>query len=309
VLGALACVAAAGCSASSTPGSQATAGAGGGGSGGAAGMGGGGAAGAVDGGPDAAAAEVEASAPCELAPRPRRTTGATLALEIAPVYAAVPLAFGESAETEVGSLTTQNFRFYVSEVVLGKSGGSAVPVDIVTESGTVVPYGVHLYNAEEPAARTLRVLAPPGTYTSVSFTLGLLDSCNAGDQSAAQPPLAATSQMTWPQGLGYLFLRFEARIGASADGGTAPLSLIHMGGLPTRLFAPVVRAPAASALPLTAGQTLTRTLRVDLREIVRAAATDLAPGSVMTVLQAPEVLAGERLRQHASDFPIFVIVP
>jgi len=316
LLGAL--LVAAGCGGARSQARPDATGSGGAGSGGVAD---GGAAGAdAAGGADAAIAD-----PCPKAPAPLRATGTTVTLTVTPTLGGKPFAFGEPNDVPAGGeLTPLNFRFYVSHVALRTTNGPSVPVDLVTAAGAIEPYGVHLFNAEDAGSATLRLLAPVGSYAGVELLLGLDAGCNMGAPSARAAPLDDASQMSWPHTAGYLFLRFEGRMGGAADGGGAatadsgadggdaggdagPLPLtIHMGGLPGGA-APVVKAEGA--LSVAAGAPLARTLRLDMDEVFAGAEALADTSGVPPFLASPEVFAGERLRQHAATLPLFVLAP
>ena len=252
-------------------------------------------------------------ASCPKAPPPLRSGGATLALSFAPVLEGKPFVFGEPNALSSGAeVTPLNFRFYVSHVALLTAAGASVPVDLVSASGALEPYDVHLFNAEEPTSQVLRVLAPAGTYVGLSFTLGLDDACDSGAPGDREPPLTDTSQLTWPHTQGYLFLRLETQVDTSADAGHdggAPAipPAIHMGGTPGRLLAP--RITVTGGLALSTGAPTTRTVTVDVGALFAGAEADGDPATLATVLPFPEVLAGERLREHASGLTLFVLAP
>jgi hypothetical protein len=290
------------------------------------------------GAPEASAPEVsvdervtpDAPTPCPETPTPLRTSGVTLTLSLAPVLAGKPFVFGEPNPLPSGqTVMPLNFRFYVSHVSLLTATGVPVPVDLVTASGAVEPFGVHLYVAGDAASSVLRVLAPAGTYTAISFMLGIDDACNSGS-IARDAPLGTMSQMTWPPPAGYLFLRLEQQFGAGnagasdagasdagAGAGDASTSdaagspslpgAIHMGGSPGHFFAPMVTA--RGALTLAAGAPSSRSLSVQVDAIFEGATAAADPASLAMVLPFPEVQAGERLRQHAPALPLFVLAP
>jgi hypothetical protein len=278
-------------------------GTGGGGSGGAARDGGG--------GNDGAALDGASAKACPVSATPLRTTGATLSLSVAPVLEGKPFVFGDANPLASGvKVTPLNFRFYVSHVSLLQTGGAGVPVDLVTATGAVEPYGVHLFNAEDAASEVLRVLAPAGTYAGLTFTLGLDDACNSGLPGDRMPPLTDTSQMTWPHTSGYLFLRLEDQLDTSgaADAGTIAIpTLVHMGGVPGNLFAPTVTV--GGALALAAGAPTAKTLTLDVGAVFAGAEADVDPATFAMVLPFPEVQAGERLREHVSKLALFALAP
>jgi hypothetical protein len=203
-----------------------------------------------------------------------------------------------------GTLTPLDLRFYMSHVALLQADGSSVPADLVDESGTLKPFGVQLVNMDDNASLSVRLLGPPGSYTGVSFVLGLDDACNSGSFER-KAPLSATSGMTWPPPFGYLFFRYE---GMFSPGPTEKRTLpgaIHMGGLVGSLLAPTVTAPGA--LTLFKGVPARRKLRLALDQVFAAA---LAPTNLGSFVGPPgsEVEAGERLRLAASSTPLFVLV-
>jgi hypothetical protein len=245
---------------------------------------------------------------CVEMPAPLRTSGTIVELTIDPVLGGQPFVYGEPNVSPAGdTITPINFRFYVSEMRLVTVGGDAVPVDLVTDAGLPAPYGVHFFNAEDATSHTLRVLAPTGAYTGVTFLLGLDGACNTSTTAARNPPLSDTSQMTWPPPFGYLFLRYESLLTSGAQGtGAAPPRSIHMGGFPGSLLAPVIDVDGQLAVP--PGATVRRSLRLAMDQIFVAANTPvdltgapLPPGE--------EVEAGERLRRSAPGLQLFMFAP
>jgi hypothetical protein len=271
---------------------------------------------------------------CAETPPPRRSDGAILEIPIAAQLAGKVMRFGEANVAGNGqTVTPLNLRFYLSGVILTKAGsatGSAqmVPVDIVDATGKVLPYGIQFYNADDPASQVLRVRAPVGDYSGITFSFGLGDDCNAGEPERS-PPLSATSQMTWPHGFGYLFFRYEGRVSsAAADGGaladagdagradggdTASANAeipaaIHMGGFPHLLMAPVIRIATPLSVPNTGGAANQRTLRLVMDDVFKGANTP-----VMSDLPVPppgiEGALGESLRKTAPTLTLFVLTP
>jgi hypothetical protein len=267
--------------------------------------------GTADASPDRNEASPPAAA-CSMTPLPQRTSGSTVTLELEPRLGGKTFVFGEpNAAPAGGTIVPLNFRFYVSHVALLRAAGDPVTVDLVTPTGAPEPYGVHFFNADDASSQRLRVLAPAGVYKGLTFTLGVDDGCNALSRSGLFAPLDDDSQMTWPHEVGYLFLRYEGRFtpGDAADAGAigAIPPAIHMGGAPRRLFAPIVTAPGA--LTVVAGQATSRGLILDMEAIFEGATSDVEPSTLSPLASLPEVLAGERLRQHAPRLPLFVLGP
>jgi hypothetical protein len=249
-----------------------------------------------------------AQATCDELPRARAATGTVLTLPIQIVAEGKPVVFGERNTLADGTaITPVNLRFYVSEPTLLGAGGKSTPADLVAADGQLVPYGVQLVNAEAPDSLSLRMRVPPGSYTGVSFTLGLSDACNRGPASMRKAPLNDASQMTWPPPFGYLFLRYEARVvrpAGRAEKPGDPVIGIHMGGLPGTVMAPIVSA--AATVTVTAAP-LSRPLRFSLDEVWKAIALPVQamPGNALPLPPGAEVQAGEALRENAAKVKLF----
>jgi len=203
----------------------------------------------------------------------------------------------------VGVLTPLNLRFYLSNVTLLRTDGSSAPADLVDAAGTVKPYGVQLVSTDDDSSMSVRLRAPAGSYSGISFTLGLDDSCNAGSMER-KAPLSATSGMTWPAPFGYLFLRYEGMFVPSAGETRLFPSAIHMGGVPGSLMAPVVSA--AGALELSEANAAHRSLRFMLDQAFAAAMAPVDSGAFAGP-PGGEVQAGEALRRAAAGLPLFVL--
>jgi len=245
---------------------------------------------------------------CDLAPAPRRSTGTVVEVAVDPVFGDAPFVYGETNTLPDGSqVVPLNFRFYVSAFELTTKSGASVPVDLVDAAGAPAAYGVHLYNGEDDASHTFRVLAPAGDYTGARFTLGLPGECNGGFASGRQPPLDDSSQLSWPHGFGYLFLRYEGRIDTA---GTAqPPGAIHMGGDLLHLTmpgAPVISLEGALAVP--ASGTLRKKIRLYVDQIFKGATTDVQLSAYFMTAPA-EMKNGERLRLNASGLKLSDLAP
>lgn len=252
---------------------------------------------------------------CPEVPVPLRTSGAVVELEAELALGGKPVVFGEPTQLAGGgTVLPLNVRFYVSEVALLVAGSDSIPVDMVGGDGKPVPYGVHLVNAEDSESLRFRLLAPPGSYVGVSFTLGITDACNRGPDTR-KAPLSAASQMVWPHTGGYLFLRYEAKVtpaadqAAAADGGAGtgnPPGSIHVGGIIGRVYA--TRVTASGAVAASSGAVTRARLQLSLDELFRMARTDIdVTGSVL--LPFPEIVLGERVRRLAPESALFVLLP
>jgi hypothetical protein len=254
---------------------------------------------------------------CLALPTPVRRTGTIVEFPIESTYGGQPFVYGEPNQISSGATVTPlNMRFYLSSVELLSASGGSVAVDIVTSAGEVAPYDVFFFNADDAAAQTLRVLAPPGSYTGIRFALGLNVACNTGSSAGRSFPLSEDSQMTWPHLVGYLFLRYESQVtlaATEADGGTglAIPPVIHMGGDLRDLGATTSLATRVDGdIVVHAGESATRRLRVAMDQIFKGATSNVDVSDVPAVqVLGPEVIAGERLRRTGRDLPLFVFAP
>jgi methanobactin biosynthesis MbnP-like protein len=254
---------------------------------------------------------------CSESPPPLRTQGTLLSLQLELVLAGKPFLFGQpNPLADGGSVVPLNVRFYISEVQLLRSGGEEpIAVDVVTAAGVPEPYGVHFFNAEEPASSTLRLLAPPGEYSGLSFAVGIKLSCNQQPPNRLSDPLTDVSQMTWPHAGGFLFLRYEGRYSGAGGAGAAGASsagvppAVHMGGDITKELVPTVTV-AGGPLSLPGSGAVERRLSVVMEEIFKGATSNIDLGDVSSgLLSAPESQAGERLRRGLPELHVFVLEP
>ena len=254
---------------------------------------------------------------CVEQPVPQRSQGTLLSLPLKLTLANQPFVFGQpNALTDGGSLVALNLRFYVSDVHLLRNSGDPVAVDLVTEAGVPEPYGVHLFNAEEADSASLRLLAPPGDYSGLSFAFGIKLGCNQQAPAQLSEPLTDVSQMTWPHTGGFLFLRYEGLYTAAAGGagaaGASPAAKIppavHMGGDIRKELVPSVSVSGAFSIP-ESGK-LEKGLNVALDELFKGATADIDVSDVAVgLLSTPAAVAGERLRRQLSALHVFVFAP
>jgi hypothetical protein len=253
-----------------------------------------------------------ADSACVEHPTPQRTQGTLLSLSLAPVLSGKPFVFGQpNALVDGSSVVPLNFRFYVSQVQLLRSSGDPVAVDVVSAAGDPEPYGLHLFNAEDDASSTLRVLAPAGQYSGLSFSLGIKLACNQQLPANLDDPLTDASQMTWPHTGGFLFLRYEGRDNPTeASTGESPEvpTAVHMGGSIQKELAPSVTVSGALSIPESG--TLEKSLSVSMDEIFSGASADIDVSDfAVGIFSTPEAIAGERLRRDLPERHVFSLEP
>jgi hypothetical protein len=243
---------------------------------------------------------------CPQAPAPLNAGEESLEFTTELRLGGVPMVYGEPNALEGGgTLLPLNFRFYISEVALVRDDATEVRVDIVDDGGSPVHYGVQFVIAEEPSSMRFRVLGPPGTYSGVSFLLGVSDACDSG--FPGEEPFAFSSGMTWDHGLGYLFLRYEGTV-TNANTEEAAPPAIHMGGLQGILLAPRVQAPGEFTVVENAPAGVH--LIFDVDELFAGATSSLDLSDISPLLPPlPEVALGERARRLAPELPLFTLEP
>jgi hypothetical protein len=277
---------------------------------------------------------------CPEAPTPRLAAGTVVELPLELTLDGAPLIYAEANPVPGGgTLTPVGVRFYISEVALLRDGAEPLPVDVVTPAGTVAPYGVHFFNADDDSSTTLRVLAPIGDYQGIAFLWGLAQPCNERNSARNRPPLSHTSEMNWTD-TGFLFFRYEGRTefagqagassgeagagGAEADGAGAAgtpgagtggsagnpssryPSVIHMGGNLFEPLAPWVRVEGGLSVPAVGP--IQKGVRVAMEQVFAGALADVD----LTGFMGPpgeEVLKGERLRRSLGGLTVFSFEP
>ena len=135
-----------------------------------------------------------------------------------------PIAVGGEVTSSKGvKLRASKARFYLSQLALIDGAGQKVPTDLVDEGGTRLPYGVTLVDFEQPASMKLYLRAPAGSYRGLSASVGVPANCETGerlnhsDASAMKAPLDVDTDMYWSWNSGYVFLKFEGRVGEGAS--------------------------------------------------------------------------------------------
>jgi hypothetical protein len=126
-------------------------------------------------------------------------------------------------------LTLSTFLFFLSQASLSQ-GAQEVPVDLVAADEAIEPYGVHLFDLENPSSYSFHVTAPAGQYDGLKLAVGLPAYCNGGNPADRMTPLNASSPMNWTWGFGYMFLRLEGTTVMPANLQPTPLQ-IHGGAL------------------------------------------------------------------------------
>jgi len=177
--------------------------------------------------------------------------------------------------------TLQDLRMYVHNVRLVKTDGSEVPLSL-TNDGTWQYQNVALLDFEDATGNcngtsetntTLRGTAPRGTYASVRFTIGVPESLNHSDVSAADTPAPLNvSGMNWSWAVGRKFLRFEILNGANT-------AVFHLGAQSCTGTPPNVTCARSGRPEIEVPLTSSRTVTMDLQNLFGHANWDISAGS------------------------------
>jgi hypothetical protein len=103
-------------------------------------------------------------------------------------------------------------RVFLAEPRLLRADGTRVAAQLLDPQGKPAPYGLVLLDAESPGSLMLTLAAPPGAYTGLEFGVGVPEVCGEGKPTSKVAPLNADSDMYWPWGGQYLFVKVEGQV-------------------------------------------------------------------------------------------------
>jgi hypothetical protein len=186
---------------------------------------------------------------CPPLPAARHAGAAVAALRFAPTLADKAISLGDWVDVAGRRIRLSTLRFFVSHVVLRRSGAAPVLGELVDGAGKLQAHGVHLIDLDDPASLVLRVRAPAGEYDQVAFRIGLPPSCNVGNPAAAVSPLNADGGMTWTWGFGYILVKIEGSEQAATPGAMSKQLSAHGGMIPPTNPPPRVVVSSRLVLP------------------------------------------------------------
>lgn len=166
-----------------------------------------------------------------------------------------PLALNDVYTDPTGKrLKITDFKFYLSNLeVVDQSG---LPTQIKE---------VELVDASDAATQTMSAEIPVGTYHTLQFGVGLDEVLNASDPSDfdASSPLSTLAQMYWSWASKYIFLKMDG-YGDSTGTGSLSIPFVYHTGLDSLYFS---KSFASQNIAITAGQTTTYTISLDLMKV------------------------------------------
>jgi hypothetical protein len=93
--------------------------------------------------------------------------------------------------------------------VLVDADGNEAAGQIVDSEGKPLPYGVQLLDADDASTQIWRIAAPPGSYSSLRFGVGVPPACNSPANTNLVYPLNPDGEMFWSWGAQFMFVRVE----------------------------------------------------------------------------------------------------
>ncbi len=153
--------------------------------------------------------------------------------------------------------TVAGFKYYLGNMCLKNTAGAWIKLP-----------GYFLVNEEQPESKQIELTGiPPGTYTSISFIIGVdsLHNCS-GAQSGALDPV---NGMFWTWNTGYIFLKLEGH--AAASGSPGHIFEYHVGGYaaPNNCIRQVTLPLAKDGLQLSGGSTGHISIKADILQVLK----------------------------------------
>jgi hypothetical protein len=199
-----------------------------------------------------------------------------------------PFGMGKQLTSNGGvEYSVSTLRFYLSHVELLDSNGVATPAVLADANGTPLHYGVTLVDYRKPDSQLLHLLVPPGSYESLSLSVGVPKDCSGGsgvlnheNASEQSPPLDVDSDMYWGWDPGYVFFKIEGH--AITPAGSKAF-LFHLGddkryataNVPARLD---VSGPAAHRLAMDINRLFTTAAGEEAPDMTGATTSSIAHG-------------------------------
>ena len=199
-----------------------------------------------------------------------------------------PFAIGAKMMSNTGvEYTASTLRFYLSHVELLDGNGVASPAVLADAGGTPLRYGVTLVDYRKPDSQVLHLLVPPGSYESLSLSVGVPRDCSGGsgvlnheNASEQSYPLDVDSDMYWGWDSGYVFFKIEGH--ATTPAGSKAF-LFHLGddnryataNVPARLD---VSGPAAHHLAMDINRLFTTPAGEEAPDMTGAATSNIVHG-------------------------------
>lgn len=174
-------------------------------------------------------------------------------LQISNVVGTKALALdGTAYATPAGeTFTVTTLKYYVSNLKFTKSDGTVY----------AAPNTYFLVDQAQPASQHLAVMGvPAGTYTGVSFVVGVDAATTQADPSKLTGALNPANSMYWPWSTGHIFMKMEGTVTSASP--ARPITC-HIGGYTEPNNAIVTATPSLGSNVLTVSGAHATTLFVN----------------------------------------------
>lgn len=171
-------------------------------------------------------------------------TVGTVAFEVENMVGAKAVTLdGTAYATATGeTFTVTTLKYYLSNIKFTKADGSTY----------AAPGEYHLVDAAKPSSTSFTVSnVPTGTYTGVSFVVGVDSTTTKGDPLALPGDLNPANNMYWVWATGHIFLKLEGTVTSVSP---AKALTCHIGGYRAPYNAVVTASPSlgGATLPVQA---------------------------------------------------------
>ncbi|WP_367949240.1 MbnP family protein [Hymenobacter sp. BRD128] len=182
---------------------------------------------------------------CKKDPDSQPTVG-TVAFELANVVGTKLLALDGTAYTTASgeTFTVSTFKYYISNIKFAKADGSTY----------AAPGEYHLIDASKASTTSFTISnVPGGSYTGVSFVVGVDSTTTKADPLALAGDLNPANAMYWVWATGHIFLKLEGTVTSASP---SKALTCHIGGYRQPYSAIVTATPSLNGNPLrvSAGQ-------------------------------------------------------
>ncbi len=189
---------------------------------------------------------------CKKDSDPEVTTPGEVDLQLTNVVGTKPLTLdGTAYATPSGeTFTVTTLKYYVSNLKFTKSDGTVY----------AAPNTYFLVDQAQPASQHLAVTGiPSGTYTGVSFVVGVDAATTQGDPLTLTGALNPANNMYWAWATGHIFMKLEGTVTSASP---ARALTCHIGGYTDPNNALVTATPSLNGSTLTVNGSHTSTVSV-----------------------------------------------
>jgi uncharacterized repeat protein (TIGR04052 family) len=229
-------------------------------------------------------------------PAAAQTTPVTISM--AAVVGSQPFSCAASYEgigTTASTVRMTDFRFFVSNVRLTKADGTTVPLAL-KQDGLWQVDDVALIDFEDatgsctngttPTRTVIEGTAPSGTYTGVTFDLGLPFDKNHRDPAVQPSPLNLT-RLFWSWNAGYKFMRLDMRTTGMPQGWVIHLGSTGCDGATATVSPKACRQPNLATIALKNLNLATDVIELDVKTLLAGSNVDKNEAQALGCMSGP----------------------